>query len=349
MSNLKQDYRNLEKINKEEFEELVQNIYDRDPENFLLVKVGANDGWMCDNLYDFVIKNDPKAVMIEPIPCYFEALKENFKDLKNMNYENVAVDTKEGTREMTYIPDQKFQNEEVTFRLAHMPELLKEHWARGLGSFYKDKNNLGCPELAKHTTTIDVTTKTSRSILEKYGVNEKTNLVFSTDCEGHDYEILRSFDFGAFTPILYICEIVHFTRYPLSHPRRKEYINEEETPDGRPRLPDEHFGISFDIPPQVEYLLNNLNLSEDKELEMCWKMFEDGIIPPPQLADPLLDVPQNKEYLQEDGLYTKEEFETTIQIFNKNGYTVRDQSYDGDIIAIFNDCYEMKDIKCLSK
>ena len=56
-------------------------MIDKDPENFLLIKIGANDGWMCDNLYDFVVKNNPKSVMVEPIPCYFEVLKSNFKNL----------------------------------------------------------------------------------------------------------------------------------------------------------------------------------------------------------------------------------------------------------------------------
>tara|TARA_Y100001972_G_C7612165_1_gene306888 strand:+ start:268 stop:1029 length:762 start_codon:yes stop_codon:yes gene_type:complete len=197
----------------------VEYLYDSNPEKFLLIKVGANDGWMCDNLYDFVMENDPRSIMIEPIPCYFSALKENFKSLKNIKYEMIAIDNQDGQREMTYIHDKKFQSGEVTFRLESTPHLIKEHWARGLGSFYKDKNNLGCPELAQHAEKITVKTKTIESILNKYNVDSNTNLVLATDCEGHDYEILKNFNFNKIKPKIYISEIFGETRYPPSHPR----------------------------------------------------------------------------------------------------------------------------------
>ena len=333
---IKQDYRNLDKIQKDEFHALIQKVYDSDPDNFFLVKVGANDGWMCDNLYDFVIKNDPKSLMIEPIPCYFDALKTTFEDLKNVNFERVAIDSTTGVREITYIEEEKFASGEVDFRLSHAPELIKEHWARGLGSFYKDKNNLGCPELQKHTTTIKVETTTPSDILEKYGVNENTNLVYATDCEGHDYELLKVFDFDKYKPKMYICEIVLLTRYPLSHPRRQEYINAEKNPDARKPPPSYDNGWEVEIkmtPSQQEYLA-------DKDFDTISKTVSAwvnaGTMQTPEWVYKRGDGPQNKEYLQENGLYTVEEFRSAIEIFNKNGYVVRDQSYDGDIIAISN-------------
>ena len=48
----------LKKINGQYMNDLVQEVYDRDPNKFVMIKLGANDGWMCDNLYDFVMKND---------------------------------------------------------------------------------------------------------------------------------------------------------------------------------------------------------------------------------------------------------------------------------------------------
>ena len=336
MKQVKQSYDNIEKVGIDEHGELLQQLYDSDPDNFLLVKVGANDGWMCDNLYDFVIKNDPKAVMIEPIPCYFDALKETYKDLKNISYENVAIDSSRGKREMLYIADEKFQKEKVTFRMSHQPHLLKEHWARGLGSFYDDKNNLGCPELRQHASTIEVETQTPSDILKKYKVNEKTNLVFSTDCEGHDYEILKCFDFETYKPKIYICEIVRFTRYPLSHPRRKEYIDEQQTPEARVPPPSEEGWVpKVALNDQQAQYLQSIS-EKDPEFANQPVLFwmKTGEVPPARWAYTKEDIPQNKEYLQEDGLYTIEEFKSTIDIFNKAGYLVKDHSFDGDIIAV---------------
>jgi len=330
-----QDPRNLPRHSKSEMLDKVQKLYDKDPKSFLLVKIGANDGWMCDNLYDFVIKNDPNCVMVEPVPCYFNALKKTFAELKNVSYEQIAIDVKEGTREMTYIPDAKFQNEEVTFRLNHTPHLLKEHWARGLGSFYKDKNNLGCPELAQHAETIKVKTMNINNLLKKYNASN-VNLVIATDCEGHDYEILKSFDFETYKPLMYVCEIVFLTRYPLSHPRRKDFIDDTQTPGKRLPPPTEKgWERQIEVTREQHEMLSNL--SPEQGAQAIKEMLATG-----QARDRGYQYtgsrdPNSMEFLQEDGLYTAEEVRESIKIFNLAGYHVLDNSEDGDIFAIANE------------
>lgn len=74
--------------------------------------------------------------------------KKNYSSLTNISFEQIAIDTEPGTREMVFIHDNKFQNEEIKFRmtdtkhLEYLPHLLKEHWARGLGSFIMTKTIL---------------------------------------------------------------------------------------------------------------------------------------------------------------------------------------------------------------
>ena len=330
-----QDPRHLPKHSKNDMLDKVQKLYDKDPKSFLLVKIGANDGWMCDNLYDFVIKNDPNCVMVEPVPCYFNALKKTFTDLKNVSYEQIAIDVEEGTREMTYIPDAKFQNEEVKFRLSHTPHLLKEHWARGLGSFYKDKNNLGCPELAQHAETIKVKTMNINNLLEKYNASN-VNLVIATDCEGHDYEILKSFDFETYKPLMYVCEIVFLTRYPLSHPRRKDFIDDEKTPGKRLPPPTEKgWQRQIEVTAEQHKMLSNLSPEQGaqaiKEMLATGQARDRGY----QYTGPRDS--NSMEFLQEDGLYTAEEVRESIKIFNDAGYHVIDNSEDGDLFAITNE------------
>ena len=196
----------------------IENLYLEDPENFLLIEIGANDGYCCDRMHKFVLKHDPKSIMVEPIKGYFEKLKQNYQHLKNINYENIALDNKEGTVAMTYIPRERIVNEEVRFRMDDTPQLWKEHWAGGLGSFYTDKNNLGCPELQQYQETIEVETKTFDFLFKKYNIQSYKNVVLQTDCEGHDLVLMKSFPFHLKTPTIYISEIYHATRYPPSHP-----------------------------------------------------------------------------------------------------------------------------------
>jgi len=205
-------------MTEEKLMQTIQDLYNEDPENFLLVEVGANDGYCCDRMHDFILKNDPNSILIEPIPCYFEKLKDNYKHLKNLSYENVAISNKEGERTMYYIPRATIDSEQVRFRLENQPNLWKEHWAGGLGSFYHGVNNLGCPELKKFEEKTIVKTVKLKTIANKYNLTKYKNIVLQTDTEGHDYEILKDFDFSLFRPRIYICEIYGKTRYPESHP-----------------------------------------------------------------------------------------------------------------------------------
>ena len=331
---INQNTLNLPQMSMAELEKSLQKAYDEDPSEFFLVKIGANDGWMCDGLYNFVMKNDPNCVMVEPIPCYFEALKKTFSSLKNVKFENVAIDTVDGEREMTYIPDERFQNVEVTFRLSHQPHLLKEHWARGLGSFYEDKNNLACPELSQHSEKITVKTETISSMLQRHSANKYKNFIFSTDCEGHDYEILKDFNFGDYKPLVYICEIVKYTRYPRSHPRRSGYISEEATPGGRVPPPGtDGWNTRFEIfdPRDIKFIQSLSDLDEEIQFQACTYLCEAERAT--RSVHCAIEKPEEKEYLQENGLYTVEEFKSTIDIFNKNNYKIFDSSDDGDLFA----------------
>lgn len=69
------NFYNTREISDKEILKIMQQMYDSNPDEFRLVQLGANDGYICDRMYEFVKKNDPISVMVEPIPCYYEALK----------------------------------------------------------------------------------------------------------------------------------------------------------------------------------------------------------------------------------------------------------------------------------
>ena len=209
----------MKPISNEKLLTIIKKIYNQDPDGFVLIQIGANDGWMCDRMFDFVKECKPNAIMVEPIPDYFKALNENYSDHDNIIFENLAIDEVSGTRKMTFIPQSRFDNYEVNFRMENTRHLIPEHWGRGLGSFYDNKNNLACPELAKFTETISVKTITYQELLEKHNVKKYKNIVIQTDCEGHDYVLLKQFDFNYVKPKIYISEIYGRARIPMSHPK----------------------------------------------------------------------------------------------------------------------------------
>ena len=209
----------MKRIENNRLLDVIKKIHDSAPDDFLLIQIGANDGWMCDRMFDFVKEKRPNALMVEPIPDYFEALNKNYGDHENIILKQVAIDSKPGRRLMNFIPQKRFDNYEIDFRMQNTRHLIPEHWGRGLGSFYNDKNNLACPELSKFSETIEVSTMTYRQLLEENNVRKYENIVIQTDCEGHDFVLLKDFEFNYVRPKIYISEIYGKARIPVSHPK----------------------------------------------------------------------------------------------------------------------------------
>jgi hypothetical protein len=59
-------------------------------ESIRFINVGANDGISKDPVYQ-LIQEGWKGILIEPIPYYFNNLKENLKDYEGLIFENIAI------------------------------------------------------------------------------------------------------------------------------------------------------------------------------------------------------------------------------------------------------------------
>tara|TARA_B100000519_G_scaffold11119_1_gene8532 strand:- start:838 stop:1710 length:873 start_codon:yes stop_codon:yes gene_type:complete len=196
----------------------IEDLYNISSDSFLIIEIGANDGMMNDRFYEFIIKNDPNAIFVEPIPDYYEALKNNYINNKNSVFVNAAIDIEISNKEMHYIPYQTILDKKVKFRMEQTPEFQSQHWAMGLGTFHPTKNNIACPELSFFRKKINVKTITFNYLFNKYKLYKYDNIVIQTDCEGHDYMILKTFPFEKIKPKVYISEIFSNIRYPESHP-----------------------------------------------------------------------------------------------------------------------------------
>ncbi len=155
-----------------------------------VVQVGANDGQMEDPIWRYWSKETWTGVLIEPHPVYFSNLKKRHDDNPNITLVNSAVSSTSGT--MT---------------LFHMREGMKAsfpEWLRGCASLEKERmvsavqsaNVKFDGELAD--SVIDETEVEVRrldEILTSLGV-ETADLLL-VDVEGHELEVLNSFDFTA--------------------------------------------------------------------------------------------------------------------------------------------------------
>ncbi len=74
-----------------------------------IIQVGSNDGVTDDYIKSIINKYNLKGILIEPSPDAFKKLKENYSDIRNINFINKALDKKNITKKF-YQVDKKFLN-----------------------------------------------------------------------------------------------------------------------------------------------------------------------------------------------------------------------------------------------
>ena len=158
-----------------------------------LIQIGANDGKRFDEISSFIKKNhELKAILVEPVKKYFVQLKENYKDFKNIKFENSAI-SKNNEINFLYCVKDKF--------LANYQDHIK-----GINS-HEMKHLLNHNVKKSHIEKIKVETLTFENLLKKYDFTEIDLLYI--DVEGYDDKIVLDFlDNSQLRPIL-IFEYIH--------------------------------------------------------------------------------------------------------------------------------------------
>ena len=160
-----------------------------------LIQIGANDGLRFDNLNYYIKKYKTKSILVEPIEKNFEDLKNNYKEYKNIIFENLAISV----------------NNEISYLYKVNPLKLKkylgDHYV-GITSF--DKNHL-IKHGVKNKDIIKekVNTISINNLIIKHNLN-KFDLLF-VDAEGYDADIVSDFlSYSLIRPII-IFEYLHVT------------------------------------------------------------------------------------------------------------------------------------------
>lgn len=178
-----------------------------------IVQIGAYIGNSdTDPLFNFLRKlgarKNVKVILVEPIREYFDLLCENYRDVPNIEFENVAIAETAGIAEM--------------YRLNVDPvEHGYDEWLAQLSSLKKDRMEKlwdGYEGLhqgsqkkqfyLKHRVVEKVTCMTLHQLFDKHQIQQLDLLLI--DAEGYDFEILRTLDFDKLKP-----EFINYERVLL--------------------------------------------------------------------------------------------------------------------------------------
>lgn len=156
-----------------------------------VVQVGANDGTMADPLSPVIGRYGWSALLVEPVPQYFEALKAKYKDNDRTVLKNVAISATEGTHEI--------------YHVARELEDEYPRWVRGLASF--DRAHIEQAIKPEHVRSVTVPCYPLSQILSEAGFGDGHLMV--VDVEGAEKLVFSSFTWAQFRPLMIEVETRH--------------------------------------------------------------------------------------------------------------------------------------------
>ena len=189
--NLIKNDRELSKHAFYSLDKMLENIFAK--QNIkTLVQIGSNDGVRFDSLNKFIKKYFPKTILIEPIKNNFIDLKKNYKDQKNVFFENSAISV---------------NNEiNILFKVDEAKSHLYGEHIKGITSF--NIEHLLRHDVKKaHVKKEKVNLISIKNLLDKYSINQLDLLV--VDTEGYDGDIIIDFLSTSTLRPLIILEYIH--------------------------------------------------------------------------------------------------------------------------------------------
>ena len=189
--NLVKNNRLIDKNNFFSINTILEEIFKSQKIN-QLIQIGANDGNRFDELNKFIKEYRIKSILVEPINEYFEDLKRNYRNFKNVYFENSAITVGAKEKEIFSVNNNNLKD-------------YDEH-IKGINSF--DKNHL-----IKHGVKLNPIIKKKincisiLNLLEKYNIS-KLDILF-VDAEGYDGDIIIDFLKSSKQEPILIFEYIH--------------------------------------------------------------------------------------------------------------------------------------------
>jgi FkbM family methyltransferase len=146
--------------------------------NQTVLVVGAMDGKSHDNLFPYLARNTTwKGVLVEPVPYYFDKLKETFLGYSRYSLGNFAIGPENEKLNMTVVNREAIESGKV-------PE-----WCNGVSTFFPDSGAIADPEIAQFTEQVEVDCVTFEKLQALYDLKKVD--ILQIDAEGSDYGIFQ--------------------------------------------------------------------------------------------------------------------------------------------------------------
>jgi FkbM family methyltransferase len=164
-----------------------------------LVQIGSNDGKTGDPFFPLLRMNKHwKALFVEPIPFFFEKLKQNYPDTERFRFENAGVN--EGrTMEFYWLKPEIYE------QFDDLP-----YWYEQLGSF--DRGHIISQvkkDVLPFITSAPVAGIRLDDLLQRHQVQEID--ILHIDAEGYDWKILAQLDLQRYRPDFILFEYHHLS------------------------------------------------------------------------------------------------------------------------------------------
>lgn len=189
---------------------------DRDLGSISFIQIGSNDANFGDPLRPFILKGRWRGVMVEPIPYVFLRLKNNYKDVPGLQFEQVAIADERKTLPFFHVVESTEEERN------NLPE-----WYDQIGSF--DRNHVLAhgnpklvanyiPQIEQRIRTTELPCITFDDLCDKTGVHSPD--ILHMDTEGYDLTLMRSIDLDRHRPRLIVFERKHVSSAELSDYRK---------------------------------------------------------------------------------------------------------------------------------
>src|SRR3989344_626219 len=78
-----------------DFDKIIKNFSNKH-RNVFFIQIGANDGMKFDSTYLYVKKYNWRGILVEPVGYVFEKLKDNYRSVNGLIFENAAIGERDG-------------------------------------------------------------------------------------------------------------------------------------------------------------------------------------------------------------------------------------------------------------
>lgn len=160
------------------------------------MQIGANDGQRNDDFRQYIERYDLPGLLVEPQPQAFARLVENYRDRRNLCFENAAIARSAGVMKLfAFNPDCENGRPLDVFTTPDRS--------------YIEQVRIN-QKLSAEILTLTVPAVTIEQAMQKHGLD--TVAMFVIDTEGFDYQIVKMIDLPRLRPMLIQFEHVTLPR-----------------------------------------------------------------------------------------------------------------------------------------